>query len=463
LSWLDRRRPAEKALEPEQRLTMLRDLVERHPAALLVTAGSGEILAASAAYRRLANPEGGADLADPSAWAADPDRYRRRFQQVMETGEPVSSEQVVLADGRVMERDYAPMDMPGTGMVHVWEYRDVTASVREEQARREAAARLSFLVGVSDAVLYSCRPSADHDRTFVSENITDMLGYDPSCWLEPGFWRRALHPDDAARVIAEMPRLRTRGRLTIEYRLRHEGGDVVKVRDHMRLICETEGRPIEIVGWLTDITAERHSETDLTNIGRVAAEVVHDFNNLLLVIAGHAHLLKGTGPESMRWHIDEIVSAVERASGLTERMRNAGPGRVPTPPAPRPLVTTPAKRGAGETVLLVEDEDAVRKFTGRVLAAGGYRVLEARRGEEALEIAARHTISALVTDLSMPGMSGYELAQRLSAAQPTIKIILMSGYDPADLPERNDAALSFLSKPFTPDVLAMRLRQVLDN
>jgi CheY-like chemotaxis protein len=234
----------------------------------------------------------------------------------------------------------------------------------------------------------------------------------------------------------------------------------------MRLICETEGRPIEIVGWLTDITAERHSETDLTNMGRVAAEVVHDFNNLLLVIAGHAHLLKGTGPESMRWHIDEIVSAVERASGLTERMRNASAGRpAPPPSAPRPPAPAlpPAKKGSGETVLLVEDEDAVRKFTGRVLTAGGYRVLEARRGEEALEIAAHHPIAALVTDLSMPGMSGYELAQRLSAAQPTIKIILMSGYDPADLPERSDASLSFLSKPFTPDVLALRLRQVLDN
>jgi two-component system C4-dicarboxylate transport response regulator DctD len=72
----------------------------------------------------------------------------------------------------------------------------------------------------------------------------------------------------------------------------------------------------------------------------------------------------------------------------------------------------------------------------------------------------------VLTDLSMPGMNGYELAQRLAAAQPTIKVILMSGYDPEDLHPGQAATsslLSFLPKPFTPDVLATRLRQVLDN
>jgi two-component system cell cycle sensor histidine kinase/response regulator CckA len=116
--------------------------------------------------------------------------------------------------------------------------------------------------------------------------------------------------------------------------------------------------------------------------------------------------------------------------------------------------------------MVVEDEDSVRVFTGRALAGSGYKVIEARRAEEALEIIAKNpgVISALLTDVSMPGMSGCELAERLAAAHSGIKVIFMSGYDVDDpMLQRMTTPLSFLPKPFTPDVLAMKLREVLDS
>jgi CheY-like chemotaxis protein len=470
VSWLDRHR-TEKESTPLAS-TLLRDLVVRHPAAVLVTTATGDIVEASMVARRLfvTLPVGaGLELSvDPAAYVHDPVAFRAEARRRIEAGRPVVSEPIVLADGRVLERDYAPLEAAGTGTVHFWEYRDVTQRVREERARQEATARLQFLINLGTMVLYSCRPTADHDRTFVSENVSEMLGYEPARWTEPAFWRRALHPDDAARVLSEMPLLRERGAQTLEYRLRHADGRAVRVRDEMRLVCDSDNRPSEIAGWITDVTAQRRTDTEAPALRRAASEVVHDFSNLLLVIAGHAHLLKSVVPSDSpaRWHVSEIAAASERASVLTDQMRSLG-SRAAEPA--RPLLSAPARRGEGETVLVVEDEDAVRVFTGRVLAGSGYKVIEARRCEEALEIAARYgpLIRAVITDVSMPGMSGCELVQRLATALPTIKVLLMSGYDADFLAQRHTtpalASAAFLQKPFTPDVLARRLREVLDN
>jgi PAS domain S-box-containing protein len=122
-------------------------------------------------------------------------------------------------------------------------------------------------------------------------------------------------------------------------------------------------------------------------------------------------------------------------------------------------------RGA-ETILLVEDEDAVRALSRRVLQACGYTVLEAANGLEALRIAEEHPgrIDALVTDLVMPRMGGQVLADRLVAATPGLRVLFMSGHA-AEPPLRDGPALagaSFLAKPFSANGLAQRVRELLD-
>jgi PAS domain S-box-containing protein len=118
-----------------------------------------------------------------------------------------------------------------------------------------------------------------------------------------------------------------------------------------------------------------------------------------------------------------------------------------------------------ETVLLVEDEDAVRALAREVLRRHGYVVLEARHGVDALRVAERHPddIHLLVSDVVMPHMSGRELAQRLASMRPAMKALFMSGYtDHALLPEDLTPGAEFLQKPFTPEVFARRVRRILD-
>jgi len=118
-----------------------------------------------------------------------------------------------------------------------------------------------------------------------------------------------------------------------------------------------------------------------------------------------------------------------------------------------------------ETLLLVEDEDAVRALVRNVLREKGYRILEASRGEEALELAEQYggPIDLLVTDVVMPQMNGRELARRLITLLPQIKVLYISGY--ADSAVWHQAGLdsggAFLQKPFSPEALARKVREVL--
>jgi two-component system, cell cycle sensor histidine kinase and response regulator CckA len=124
------------------------------------------------------------------------------------------------------------------------------------------------------------------------------------------------------------------------------------------------------------------------------------------------------------------------------------------------------KKQAWETVLLVEDEDAVRALAREVLRRQGYIVLEARHGVDALRLAERHPdeIHLMITDVVMPHMSGRELAERLCAARPTMKVLFMSGYtDHALMNRALTPGSSFLQKPFTPETFARKVRQVLDT
>ena len=119
-----------------------------------------------------------------------------------------------------------------------------------------------------------------------------------------------------------------------------------------------------------------------------------------------------------------------------------------------------------ETILLVEDEEAVRSLSRRVLQSAGYTVLVARHGPEAILLAGQHDgpIHLLATDLVMPRMSGLEVASQLAQARPDIRILLMSGYpNEAVIRHGVPAAAKLLQKPFNPGALARAVRQVLDS
>ena len=120
-----------------------------------------------------------------------------------------------------------------------------------------------------------------------------------------------------------------------------------------------------------------------------------------------------------------------------------------------------------ETVLLVEDNPAVRAITTRVLRSLGYKVLVAHRGEEALEVAAAHgpePIHLLLSDVVLPGMSGPAVAERLSARRHGLKVLFVSGYiaDESVTSDANAGRINTLLKPFGPTALARAVRRTLD-
>jgi PAS domain S-box-containing protein len=134
------------------------------------------------------------------------------------------------------------------------------------------------------------------------------------------------------------------------------------------------------------------------------------------------------------------------------------------PPEQEPDETT-VPRGA-ETILVVEDDELVRGITVRALRALGYRILLAEDGEDALKVVEKHNgrIDMVVTDVAMPRMGGLELAQRLTADNPGLRVLFVSGYSEDELPEPVGLAPNhaFLDKPFTASMLARKLREMLD-
>ena len=132
---------------------------------------------------------------------------------------------------------------------------------------------------------------------------------------------------------------------------------------------------------------------------------------------------------------------------------------------PVPVERMPATRKGSETILLVDDEEGVRKLMQAVLNDGGYTVIEAANGSAALAAYEKnsHKIDLVLTDVVMPQMNGMELGERLAEKNPDLPLLYMSGYrdSPVNSPPGKPAR-AFLNKPFTPDTLLAKVREVLD-
>lgn len=179
---------------------------------------------------------------------------------------------------------------------------------------------------------------------------------------------------------------------------------------------------------------------------------------------------KGTG-----LGLSTVYGIVKHSEGQIRVSSHPGQGttlKIYLPQAVESVRLQSTKRVEGlsqgsETILLVEDQENLRRLLREVMRAKGYAVLEADCAKTALEAADRHNgpIDLLITDIVMPGMRGWMLAQHLTKVRPEMKVLYISGYSDADL--LNDSAMiagaAFLEKPFSPDVLLLKVKEMLKH
>jgi CheY-like chemotaxis protein len=253
------------------------------------------------------------------------------------------------------------------------------------------------------------------------------------------------------------------------------------------------GRPVEET--LAVKTQELHTFADLASRG------AHELNNLLTVIRMNSDLIEsilGDARLSTQEAVD-IRTSVERAVAITQKLLltsrrvmpqptglDRGTGSVPLPGSPlketaeerieREAAETDAsqvralKHGqptGRETILLVDDENALRKLGKRILSEAGYRVLEASDGAMALRVAAEEVgeIDLVLTDVEMPTLGGRGMVDELHELSPGMRVLFMSGYTDNEILRRGirTSDMEFLQKPFTADTLRAAVRAVLSK
>ncbi|PYT63268.1 MAG: hypothetical protein DMG35_04695 [Acidobacteria bacterium] len=209
------------------------------------------------------------------------------------------------------------------------------------------------------------------------------------------------------------------------------------------------------------------SVTD-TGIGMGAETLAHIFEPFYTTKESS----RGTG-----LGLSTVYGIVKQSGGHVSVYSEAGKGttfkvylpRVDDPVQAQPTVEAPGSTSVegAETILLVEDEPAVRELARMVLAERGFSVIEAQSPEDAVRLAGKHgaEIHLLLTDVVMPGMSGHDLAKQLTARHPNLRVLYMSGYTYNMIAENGtlEEGLSFLQKPFTPQGLTQKVREVLSR
>jgi CheY-like chemotaxis protein len=229
----------------------------------------------------------------------------------------------------------------------------------------------------------------------------------------------------------------------------------------------------------TAISAVRSN--DLEEANKTAGFVAHELNNLLTVIQINTEfLLESTGgdPASAE-ELDEIQRASRRASILARQLLASSrlepfdsslaeaalkKESDPRAGAKSDAIVEEAPRVA-ETILLVEDEAAVRSLVKRILSQKGYRVLEAADGAIALRLAAGHVgeIDLVLTDVAMPNLGGRGMVEELRELSPGMRILFMSGIPKEDVfPDKAAASHTpYLQKPFTSETILSEVRAAL--
>ena len=199
---------------------------------------------------------------------------------------------------------------------------DITAQKRSEAA-------LQRFMQASPTIIYALAIEGDGQRLVRLEgDIERLTGWKTSEVDAGDWWRRNIHPDDLARVLAQNPAPYDLEHLTIDFRFRRADGRYMWLHDERRLIRDAGGRPSEVVGSWSDVTERVELEMQLRQsqkleaIGQLAGGIAHDFNNLMTVVIGTSDILDGMLPPdpALASLVEDIRVAGERAANLTRQL-----------------------------------------------------------------------------------------------------------------------------------------------
>lgn len=284
-----------------------------------------------------------------------------------------------------------------------------------------------------DNIQYFALLSEMKSRHFLNHQIVSMLGFSSDEWGDPGFWFRQLHSEDCERVLLEIGRNLSHGRrFQSEYRLLARDGRVVWVRDEGVIRRDRAARHCFIEGEISYVTA-----------------------------------LEETEPPPPEGGAPFPGTRIQGEPGREKAFKTDSPRMQETRINFPPRDDGDLPRGT-ETVLLVEDEPALRDLMARVLRELGYTVWEAANGDEALQRIRENVhlrVHILLSDVIMPKMGAMVLVEQVKAQWPDCRALFVSGYDKNTLVQHGvyESGILVLKKPFSLELLARKLREVLDG
>jgi DNA-binding response OmpR family regulator len=239
-----------------------------------------------------------------------------------------------------------------------------------------------------------------------------------------------------------------------------------------QLVLASVWARIEVESRLEEAQAELRKEQAFGDLGRVAANAVHQLNNLLMALTSTSALMRMDAPAGSGWHayldkIDDVVArGAELSSKLLEGVRREHGTLLPAKAEAEETSAVGAKAGgAGRihgAVLIVDDDESVRALARWVVERAGYPAVTARDGDEALDKfrADPGGFGLVLLDLTMPRMSGEEVLVGLRSIRPNVQVVVITGYGEESVREGERAGIAgFLQKPFSPDALRAMLHR----
>jgi len=511
------RRQAEEKLRTAT--SQLAVLIEHMRDGILFEDGSRRIALANRAFCSLfaiASPPEALASADSRAAAQkasllfpEPRQFVGRIDEIIDGGNIVTNETILLADGRAFERDYIPIVMRGSGLGHLWQYRDITERRRLEGQLRHAQ-KMDAIGQLAGGVAHDFNNVLTAIIGYGSLLLLKMKGDDP---LRAHVDQILASSERAAGLTQGLLSFSRKKELTLRpVSLNEIAKRVDKLLHHLigediELKTIVPGRDVTVMGDSGQI------EQALINLATNARDAMPG-GGVLTIELDHAELdidflkthgygkpgayalmnITDTGKgmdEETRERIFEpffttkdpgkgtglglsiVYGIVKQHNGYINVASTPGNGTtfsiylpLTTADAVRPEQSSalPSDRGT-ETILLAEDDAEVRSLAKSVLEEFGYTVIECVDGEEAVKKFKqnRDSVHLLVLDVIMPKKSGKEAYEAIRAVHPGIKVLFTSGYAPDVVRGKGvlDQGTNFIMKPLSPLELLKKVRQTL--